>query len=203
MAAVGGCAVTVSTPAGWQRLRDQHAVDVHVKVETGMGRWGLDPETALRVGEELASGPRPERLAGLMSHLATADEPDRSFVDLQADDVHRLAGPCDRDFNARHKAHAVLAGCGKKETTTGILKSIDSKKKTVTVEQGGKAVTLRLTPQSMIKGAEALVGKKVSVISEHKKVDSVKATREVSPRKRYSVRPMVTSPTLTGARLAI
>ena len=74
VAAVGGCAVTVSTPEGWQRLRDQHAVDVHVKVETGMGRWGLDPETALRVGEELASGPRPERLAGLMSHLATADE---------------------------------------------------------------------------------------------------------------------------------
>ncbi len=34
-----------------------------------------------------------------------------------------------------------------------------------------------------------------------RKVDSVNATREVSPRKRYSVRPMVTSPIVTGARL--
>ena len=33
------------------------------------------------------------------------------------------------------------------------------------------------------------------------KVDSVKATRDVSPRKRYSVRPIVTSPMVTGARL--
>ncbi|EWS65054.1 hypothetical protein Y695_01695 [Hydrogenophaga sp. T4] len=36
---------------------------------------------------------------------------------------------------------------------------------------------------------------------ESRKVDSVKATREVSPRKRYSVRPMLRSPTVTGARL--
>ena len=107
VAAVGGCAVTVSTPEGWQRLRDQHAVDVHVKVETGMGRWGLDPETALRVGEELASGPRPERLAGLMSHLATADEPDRSFVDLQAERFRAMAEafpPC-----PRHLANSAAA----------------------------------------------------------------------------------------------
>jgi alanine racemase len=107
VAAVGGCAVTVSTPEGWQRLRGQHAVDVHVKVETGMGRWGLDPETALRVGEELASGPRPERLAGLMSHLATADEPDRSFVDLQADRFRAIAEafpPC-----PRHLANSAAA----------------------------------------------------------------------------------------------
>ena len=107
VAAVGGCAVTVSTPEGWRRLRDQHAVDVHVKVETGMGRWGLDPETALRVGEELAGGPRPERLAGLMSHLATADEPDRSFVDLQADRFRAIAEvfpPC-----PRHLANSAAA----------------------------------------------------------------------------------------------
>jgi alanine racemase len=78
-----------------------------VKVETGMGRWGLDPETALRVGEELASGPRPERLAGLMSHLATADEPDRSFVDLQADRFRAIAEafpPC-----PRHLANSAAA----------------------------------------------------------------------------------------------
>ena len=98
-AAEVGAAVTVGTPEGWERLRGRHEVDVHVKVDTGMGRWGLDPETALRIGDELVAGPRPERLAGLMSHLATADEPDRSFVDLQADRFRAVADafpPCPR-----------------------------------------------------------------------------------------------------------
>lgn len=54
--------VTVSTPA----LPD--GLDVHVKVDTGMGRWGMSPA-------ELADVP-PGPVVGLMSHLATADEPD-------------------------------------------------------------------------------------------------------------------------------
>ena len=49
---------------------------------------------------------------------------------------------------------------------------------------------------------ETLVLTGVELVSvARRKVDSVKATREVSPRKRYSVRPMVTSPIVTGARL--
>ena len=28
-------------------------LDVHVKVDTGMGRWGMSAEDALRVGEDL------------------------------------------------------------------------------------------------------------------------------------------------------
>jgi alanine racemase len=102
VSAVGNIAVTVSTPETWVRLRERHDIDVHVKVNTGMGRWGLDAETALRIGEELASGPRPERLAGLMSHLATADEPDRTFVDQQADRFRAIAEvfpPCPRHLS--------------------------------------------------------------------------------------------------------
>lgn len=45
---------------------------VHLKVDTGMGRWGIDPGDLGRVP--------PARLAGVMSHLATADEPDESFA---------------------------------------------------------------------------------------------------------------------------
>ena len=94
-----GAAVTVGTPEAWARLRGRPEIDVHVKVDTGMGRWGLGPDEVLRIGEELVTGPRPERLAGLMSHLATADEPDRAFVDLQAERFLAIAErfpPCPR-----------------------------------------------------------------------------------------------------------
>ena len=47
-------------------------LDVHVKVDTGMGRWGMTLEEALSV-------PRG-RVVGVMSHLATADEEDESFA---------------------------------------------------------------------------------------------------------------------------
>jgi alanine racemase len=43
-------------------------IDLHLKVDTGMGRWGMSVEEARSV-------PRG-RVVGLMSHLATADEPD-------------------------------------------------------------------------------------------------------------------------------
>ena len=94
-----GCAVTVSTLEGWDRLHDRHEVDVHVKVDTGMGRWGLSADEALTVADQIVSGPRPERLAGLMSHLATADDADRDFVDQQAEAFRAIAAgfpPCPR-----------------------------------------------------------------------------------------------------------
>jgi alanine racemase len=52
---------------------------VHVKLDSGMGRLGTrDADEASRVVE--AAG---ERIAGLMTHFATADEDDQSFVDEQ------------------------------------------------------------------------------------------------------------------------
>jgi alanine racemase len=58
--------VALSTP------RAPDGLDLHVKVDTGMGRWGMSLADALAL-------PR-DRLVGLMSHLATADEPDESFA---------------------------------------------------------------------------------------------------------------------------
>jgi len=47
-------------------------VALHLKVDTGMGRWGMSVEEALTV-------PR-ERVVGLMSHLATSDEDDSTYA---------------------------------------------------------------------------------------------------------------------------
>ena len=73
------------TPAGsrsssrrWRTTRRLRAAGVscgvHVKADTGMGRWGMAPADALATGRELAAGGGPLRLAGAMSHLATSDD---------------------------------------------------------------------------------------------------------------------------------
>ena len=49
-----GCAAVVSTPEAWERARARHDLDVHVEVETGMGRWGLDK--GVNIGIVLAQG---------------------------------------------------------------------------------------------------------------------------------------------------
>ncbi len=55
----------------------------HLKVETGMGRFGMQAEDAL-------AAPR-EDVVGLMSHLATADLPDESFAREQLGRFAQLA----------------------------------------------------------------------------------------------------------------
>jgi alanine racemase len=60
-------------------------VGVHVKLDTGMGRLGTrDPDEASRVVE--AAG---DRLAGLMTHFATADEDDPAFLHEQVERFQR------------------------------------------------------------------------------------------------------------------
>jgi alanine racemase len=50
-------------------------LDVHLKIDTGMGRWGMTLGEAFDL-------PR-ERVVGVMSHLATADDPDEAFARAQ------------------------------------------------------------------------------------------------------------------------
>ena len=58
-------------------------LDVHVKVDTGMGRWGMSAEDALGV-------PR-DRVVGVMSHLATADGEDPAFARAQIERFAEVA----------------------------------------------------------------------------------------------------------------
>ena len=68
------------------------------------------------------------------------------------------------------------AGCGKKVTNKGTLKSVDADKKTIVVAAKGEETKLSLTMGTKAIGADKVAdmkGKKVKVISEHGKVDSV------------------------------
>jgi len=58
-------------------------LSVHLKVDTGMGRWGMTPE-------EARARPR-DRVVGVMSHLATAEEEDDSFARRQIERFRELA----------------------------------------------------------------------------------------------------------------
>ena len=63
-------------------LPGAEGIGVHVKLDTGMGRLGTrDAEEALGVVHEVAAQPRL-RLAGAMTHFATADD-DPAFMDAQ------------------------------------------------------------------------------------------------------------------------
>ena len=90
---VDGLEVTVSTPGTHDRLREAGArCAVHVKVDTGMGRWGLPAADALAVARSLAAGETPGlTLAGVCSHLATADEEDAAFLELQLERFAQVA----------------------------------------------------------------------------------------------------------------
>ena len=80
--------VTITHPellhAVLERATPEHPIRLHLKVDTGMGRWGLDPTAALAALEQLAieRGQGPT-VVGVMTHLATADEDDLTFAHEQ------------------------------------------------------------------------------------------------------------------------
>ncbi len=68
-----------------------HRARVHVKYDSGMGRLGtFDPAEALALARAGAADPDLE-LAGVWTHLATADEPGSSFFDEQLDRFEEVA----------------------------------------------------------------------------------------------------------------
>jgi alanine racemase len=88
---VAGVDVTVTSVEGFARLQAaaREPLGVHIKVDTGMGRWGMTPAEALRIAGQLdpAGILQP---AGLMSHLAVADTDER-FTHLQIERFAALA----------------------------------------------------------------------------------------------------------------
>lgn len=76
-------------------LRAKRAVDVHVVVDTGMGRIGVWYEGAFDFIRR-AHRTRGVRLQGIASHFACAADRDLSFATLQLDRFRRVLAKCAR-----------------------------------------------------------------------------------------------------------
>jgi alanine racemase len=93
---------------------------VHIKLDSGMGRLGTrDGGLADRLAQRAASEPRLG-LAGAMTHLATAEEPDRSFMESQLERFENWVAPLRERFpgllvHAENSAALLGAGRGRYE----------------------------------------------------------------------------------------
>jgi alanine racemase len=81
-------AIAVGSTGGLARLRpvlqglDGPALEVHLKIDSGMHRYGVYPEEAIEVARALRDEPGID-ITGLFTHFATADEPNSAFLDEQ------------------------------------------------------------------------------------------------------------------------
>ena len=98
---VAGLQATATAPVG-----------VHVKFDTGMGRLGTrDLELALAVADRVLDGGAPLRLAGAMTHFATADG-ERAFMDAQLRAFAPFAAAMRRARPGGHRARRQQRGNG-------------------------------------------------------------------------------------------
>ncbi len=93
----------------------ERSVDYHLKVDTGMGRLGFRVD---RLGEVLPALKNLQNLnmTGLMSHLAVADEPERSLTASQCDAFAAVVETVEQaGFNPRYRHIANSAGIYSRE----------------------------------------------------------------------------------------
>lgn len=87
-------------------------LNLHLDVETGMGRWGVDPELAAEMLNWIDNADNL-RAAGVFTHFATADEEDVSYADEQIKrfdrfiECHRLRDRCDITIHASNSAATI------------------------------------------------------------------------------------------------
>jgi alanine racemase len=107
-AAEGGWGIAVSTPELASALEATDAVvPVHLKIDTGMGRFGCSPEEAPDLARFIADKPGL-RLAGTWTHFASADSDD-SMTGRQFDLFTETLNRFDVDPGVRHACNSAGA----------------------------------------------------------------------------------------------
>jgi len=89
------------------------SVPIHLKVDTGMGRYGLLPDEVLPFAQAVSTLPGL-RLEGLWTHFATADEADPSYTNHQLNlflKVWASLKEAGMDIALRHAANSAAAIC--------------------------------------------------------------------------------------------
>lgn len=81
----------LSTAEDLSQIASIHSkkVDIHVKIDTGMGRWGFSWKESLECIRKINGMPYVE-ITGICSHFATADEERRAFAIEQMDKFNNL-----------------------------------------------------------------------------------------------------------------
>jgi alanine racemase len=107
-AAAGGFAITVSSMEVAKALDDQGGVvPVHLKIDTGMGRFGCAPEEAASLASFIDQAPGL-RLAGTLTHFASADS-DEAMTRKQYDRFIEALGTFEVDPGIRHACNTAGA----------------------------------------------------------------------------------------------
>jgi alanine racemase len=112
-ASAEGLAVAVVGPehlADYARILPSHPVPLHLKLDTGMGRFGLLPsELGGCLGDLHSLVPWIE---GVMGHFATADDPDQGFAERQRRVFDAcLAQLADAGLHPRQRHHGNSDAC--------------------------------------------------------------------------------------------
>ncbi len=87
--------------------KEDKEIPIHIKVDTGMGRFGFLPEELLRVIDEILTLSNL-KLEGIFSHFSTAGT-DKEYVDLQFRRFLELISTLEREkvfFSVRHIANS-------------------------------------------------------------------------------------------------
>ncbi|WP_404409493.1 alanine racemase [Jeotgalibacillus malaysiensis] len=85
LAAAHGIRLTVFS-ADWIRSAREFLNDtlnIHLKIDTGMGRLGFTDPQEVKEAEVIAFDDKHLHIEGVFTHFATADEPDRTYADQQ------------------------------------------------------------------------------------------------------------------------
>ena len=104
-AASTGCSLTVFSPEAIAELGHNHeVVPVHLKIDTGMGRFGCPPEEASELARLIEKSPAT-RLAGTWTHFACSDS-DYAMTQAQFDLFTDTLSKFDVDPGERHACNS-------------------------------------------------------------------------------------------------